>query len=115
MLKVLSSIFGDLDPKVKVIGQKAGICDGLPSTSALVLILYGPVNNFSFISGLVFLRLTSTKQSCSRTQCNTSNQTLTCNPRSRVKHSTTKPLCPLFFSISLHDSTLYHVFTSRVE
>ena len=26
----------DLDPKVKVIGQKAGICDGVPSTSALV-------------------------------------------------------------------------------
>ena len=38
MLKVLSSILCDLDPKVKVIGQKAGICDGLPSTSALVLI-----------------------------------------------------------------------------
>ena len=27
MLKVLSSILCDLDPKVKVIGQKAGICD----------------------------------------------------------------------------------------
>ena len=27
----------DLDPKVKVIGQKASICDGVPSTSALVL------------------------------------------------------------------------------
>ena len=27
----------DLDPKVKVIGQKAGICDGVPSTSALVI------------------------------------------------------------------------------
>ena len=39
MLKVLSSILCDLDPKVKVIGQKAGICDGVPSTSALVLIL----------------------------------------------------------------------------
>ena len=38
MLKVLSSILCDLDPKVKVIGQKAGICDGLPSTSALVKI-----------------------------------------------------------------------------
>ena len=25
--------------KVKVIGQKAGICDGVPSTSALVIIL----------------------------------------------------------------------------
>ena len=36
MLKVLSSILCDLDPKVKVIGQKAGICDGVPSTSALV-------------------------------------------------------------------------------
>ena len=36
MLKVLSSILCDLDPKVKVVGQKAGICDGVPSTSALV-------------------------------------------------------------------------------
>ena len=27
MLKVLSSILCDLDPKVKVIGQKAGICE----------------------------------------------------------------------------------------
>ena len=37
MLKVLSYILCDLDPKVKVIGQKAGICDGVPSTSALVM------------------------------------------------------------------------------
>ena len=36
MLKVLSNILCDLDPKVNVIGQKAGICDGVPSTSALV-------------------------------------------------------------------------------
>ena len=36
MLKVLSSILYDLDPKIKVIGQKAGICDGVPLTSALV-------------------------------------------------------------------------------
>ena len=40
MLKVLSSILCDLDPKVKVIGQKAGICDGLPSTSALVCVCF---------------------------------------------------------------------------
>ena len=38
MLKVLSNILCDLDPKVKVIGQKAGICDGVPSTSALVIV-----------------------------------------------------------------------------
>ena len=38
MLKVLSYILCDLDPKVKVIGQKAGICDGVPSTSALVFV-----------------------------------------------------------------------------
>ena len=36
MLKVLKYILCDLDPKVKVIGQKAGICDGVPSTFALV-------------------------------------------------------------------------------
>ena len=40
MLKVLSNIFCDLDPKVKVIGQKAGNCDGVPSTSALVIIVF---------------------------------------------------------------------------
>ena len=40
MLKVLSSILCDLDPKVKVIGQKVGICDGVPSPSALVFHLY---------------------------------------------------------------------------
>ena len=39
MLKVLSSILCDLDPKVKALGQKAGICDGVPSTSALVEII----------------------------------------------------------------------------
>ena len=39
MMKVLSSILCDLDPKVKALGQKAGICDGVPSTSALVLIV----------------------------------------------------------------------------
>ena len=38
MLKVLSYILCDLDPSVKVIGQKAGICDGVPSTSALVFV-----------------------------------------------------------------------------
>ena len=29
----------DLDPKVKVIGKKAGICDGVPSPAALVYII----------------------------------------------------------------------------
>ena len=37
MLKVLTLCY--LDPKVKVIGQKAGICDGVPSTSALGFIM----------------------------------------------------------------------------
>ena len=36
MKKELSYILCDLDPKVKVIGKKAGICDGVPSTAALV-------------------------------------------------------------------------------
>ena len=40
MKKVLSYILCDLDPKVKAIGQKAGISDGVPSTSALVFILF---------------------------------------------------------------------------
>ena len=46
MLKVLSNILCDLDPKVKVIGQKAGICDGVPSTSALVIDVPRPLSNF---------------------------------------------------------------------
>ena len=29
-----------LTPKVKVIGKKAGICDGVPSTAALVLSIF---------------------------------------------------------------------------
>ena len=37
MLKVLSYILYDFDLKVEVIGQKAGICDRVPSTSALVI------------------------------------------------------------------------------
>ena len=44
MLKVLSNILCDLDPKVKVIGRKAGICDGVPSTSALVIFM--KITNF---------------------------------------------------------------------
>ena len=36
---VLSYILCDLDPKVKVIGKKAGICDGVPSTAALVILV----------------------------------------------------------------------------
>ena len=38
MKKVLSYILCDLDPKTKAIGQKVGICDGVPLTSALVFI-----------------------------------------------------------------------------
>ena len=38
MLKVLCNILCDLDPKVKVIGHKACICDGVPSTSAQVIL-----------------------------------------------------------------------------
>ena len=51
MLKVLSNILCDLDPKVKVIGQKAGICDGVPSTSALV--------NWLFLKKWQHLKLSS--------------------------------------------------------
>ena len=52
MLKVLSNILCDLDPKVKVIGQKAGICDGVPSTSALVIIISRICNLDIFIPGI---------------------------------------------------------------
>ena len=36
----------DLDPKVEVIGKKAGICDGVPSTAALVFDIF--VLTYSF-------------------------------------------------------------------
>ena len=39
MQKVLSYILCDLDPKVKVIGKKAAICDGVPSTASLVFLI----------------------------------------------------------------------------
>ena len=35
--RVLGNILCNLDPKVKVKGKKAGICDCVPSTAALVL------------------------------------------------------------------------------
>ena len=38
MWKVLSYIL--CDPKEKVIGKKVGICDGVPSTAALVTFVY---------------------------------------------------------------------------
>ena len=40
MLRVLGNILCDLDPKVKTKGKKAGFCDGVPSTAALVLICF---------------------------------------------------------------------------
>ena len=42
-----------LDPKVKVIGQKAGICDGVLSTSALVSINF--VNVLSYYRCIRYL------------------------------------------------------------
>ena len=56
MLKVLSNILCDLDPKVKVIGQKAGICDGVPSTSALVLFISQPKHMLWILKRTVSMR-----------------------------------------------------------
>ena len=39
MWRVLGNILCDLDPNVKVKGKEAGICDGVPSTAALVQVL----------------------------------------------------------------------------
>ena len=60
MLKVLSNILCDLDPKVMVIGQKAGICDGVPSTSALVF--YTP-RKLCLWGGILFSRCPSVRAS----------------------------------------------------
>ena len=96
MLKVLSSILCDLDPKVKVIGQKAGICDGVPSTSALVFVWFDslrPINNLSVMEGRVFLGWTSTKLGLMFLHKDTTPVRLEpVAPLSRVKHFTTEPL-----------------------
>ena len=55
MLKVLSSILCDLDPKEKIIGQKAGICDGVPSTSALVWVDLQVCSLLQYINGIANL------------------------------------------------------------
>ena len=57
MLKVLSNILCDLDPKVKVICQKAGICDGVPSTSALVFLISQPKHMLWVLKRTVSMRL----------------------------------------------------------
>ena len=44
MWRVLSNIFCNLDPKVKVKGKEAGISDSVPATAALVFLSYN--NNF---------------------------------------------------------------------
>ena len=46
MYRALGNILCDLDPKVKVKGKKAGICDGVPSTAALVFAYFYVVHRF---------------------------------------------------------------------
>ena len=66
-------------------------------------ILYIPVNNFSNMSGLVFLVSTSTKQGLMCLAQGHNSVTLVrlkpASPRSQVKHSTTEPLCSLNFKV----------------
>ena len=61
------------------------------------LILYIPVNNLSVMSGWVFLGLTSTKLGLMCLAQGHNTVTLVklepATPRSRVKYSTTEPLC----------------------
>ena len=61
------------------------------------LILYIPVNNLSVMSGRVFLGLTSTKLGLMCLAQGHNTVTLVklkpATPRSRVKYSTTEPLC----------------------
>ena len=59
------------------------------------LILYVPVNNLSVMSGRVFLGWTSIKDKCVLLKETTKwhSETQTRAPLSRVKHSTTEPLC----------------------
>ena len=45
MQRVLGNILCDLDPKVKVKGKKAGICDGVPSTAVLVNCVHSPIKS----------------------------------------------------------------------
>ena len=73
------------------------------------LILYITVNNFSAMPGWVFLGLTSTKQEymCLAQGHNTMTPVRLepAAPRSRVKHSTTEPLCSLsyLFVFDMHN------------
>ena len=80
MLKVLSNILCDLDPKVKVIGQKAGICDGVPSTSALVylkLLYYLPgILHVFFVVCRFFPILSFLKNSFMKNQMSPGCQTI---------------------------------------
>ena len=39
MLRVPGNILCDLDPKVKTKGKKAGFCDGVPSTAAILVLI----------------------------------------------------------------------------
>ena len=48
MQRVLGNILRDLDPKVKVNGKIAGICEGVPSTGALVFIRFNPCSSYSY-------------------------------------------------------------------
>ena len=93
MLKVLSSILCDLDPKVKVIGQKAGICDGLPSTSALVLLDF------------VVCRFLFTKLKISKSYFrNTTRVPNSFNPH-QTRHFVGSGLCPNFSQRSADDTS----------
>ena len=60
------------------------------------LILYVPVNNFSVMSGVIFLHLTSTKLGLMRRAQGHNTVTLVslepATPWSQVKHSSTEPL-----------------------
>ena len=39
MKRVLGNLLCNLNPKVKVKGKAVGICDGVPSTAALIILL----------------------------------------------------------------------------
>ena len=62
------------------------------------LILYVPANDFSVMSGRVFLSLTSTKQGLmclAQGHHQRSDAGEPATPQSQVKHSITEPLCYL--------------------
>ena len=64
--QLLGNILCDLDPKEKAKGKKVGICDGVPSTAALVFVYFDTLHPFKhfFSQVKIIFCLPELKQYC---------------------------------------------------